>query len=441
MIEPVPGRVRAFLRRELPRWREEGLIDGAAEATLSRRYALQDDGTGLALAALYVLAAGLAGGGVISLVAWHWDEMGRAARLGLLAAALVAAHGTGHWMWRVSGRRPRLGHALTLLGTAIFGASIGLVAQIFQVSGPWYGAFGAWALGALVAGVALPSLPALCFSAFLALAVWGPGFVGDHARSADLVAWATGGGFLALAFQRRSRVLFLISAAGLGLVLAVAAGELSRTGWQTSTLVSLAAALGVAGAASAFAVLGAAGNVAALAGDAGWLARLALYGIGYVLSYEGVARGLLRFGPLRPWLTCLLPLALVSVGLLVLALRSARGSAAARATAAVAVAFPWLLVLTARAVHRPVGVAALANAALLAVAGIRIAHGLGTRQRGPFWEGLAVAAIVGVSRFFEIESLLWLKGVGFIACGGAVVAAALAFERRLQASRNEVEHG
>jgi len=58
-------------------------------------------------------------------------------------------------MWTVTGRQPRLGHAVSLLGTVLFGASIALVAQIFQVSGPWYGAFGAWALGAAVAGLVL----------------------------------------------------------------------------------------------------------------------------------------------------------------------------------------------------------------------------------------------------------------------------------------------
>jgi hypothetical protein len=72
-----------------------------------------------------------------------------------------------------------------------------------------------------------------------------------------------------------------------------------------------------------------------------------------------------------------------------------------------------------------------ANGVLLVIAGAWVLHGLRSRSRASFWEGLAIASIVAISRFFEIESLLWLKGAGFIAAGIGVVLAALAFERRL----------
>jgi len=161
MSDRMPYRFRAFLREELPRWRAEGLVDERSAEALAQRYLAEPEGTGLALAAIYVLAACLVGAGVISLVAWHWDELPRGLRLGMLGSALVAAHLAGYRMWKVQARRPLLGHAVSLLGTILFGASIGLVAQIFHVSGVWYGAFGAWALGALAAAVILPGLPEL----------------------------------------------------------------------------------------------------------------------------------------------------------------------------------------------------------------------------------------------------------------------------------------
>src|SRR5512141_2401162 len=162
MAQPIPSRFRAFLRGELAQGRAEGIVDGAAAEALTRRYGLDEpESSSLALGALYTLAAGLVGAGVISLVAWHWEQMPAAFRILLLVTVLVAARVPGWWMWKVTARQPRLGHAVSLLGTLVFGASIGLVAQIFHLSGVWYRFFGAWALGAVAAGVALPSLPAL----------------------------------------------------------------------------------------------------------------------------------------------------------------------------------------------------------------------------------------------------------------------------------------
>jgi uncharacterized membrane protein len=277
---------RASLRKELPLWRAEGIIDGPTEQALSARYALEDaDSAGLAIAALYVLAAALVAGGIVSLVAWHWDELSRWTRLGLLGVTLVTAHAIGYRMWLVTRRRPRLGHAISLLGTLVFGASIGLVAQIFQVSGVWYGAFGAWALGALGAGLLLSSVPTLCVATFLALLVWGPGFVADHGRIGDLVAWVIGGGSLALLFRFRSRVLLLIALIGLGTLLAVAAAHLRADGAATSSDSPLAAVLVLAAAACAFAA-SPPRSVAGLAPTAAWAGRLALYGAAYVTSFQ-----------------------------------------------------------------------------------------------------------------------------------------------------------
>jgi uncharacterized membrane protein len=128
---------RAGLRQELPRWRAEGLVDPRAAEVLAERYRLADpDPTGPSLLAVYVLGAFLVGAGVISLVAWHWEEMSRTARLSVIGIAMVAAHVAGFRL-QGAGRHPRLGHAISLLGTLVFGANIALVAQIFQVSGAW----------------------------------------------------------------------------------------------------------------------------------------------------------------------------------------------------------------------------------------------------------------------------------------------------------------
>ena len=97
---------------------------------------------------------------------------------------------------------------------------------------------------------------------------------------------------------------------------------------------------------------------------------------------------------------------------------------AAGAVAAGAYRHAWLLVATG------------ANVLVAVVAVSRLAEGIAGLRRGAFWEGIGLGGLLLVSRFLEIDRLLWLKGLGFIACGGAVTWAAVRFERR----RAEVRH-
>ena len=174
------GRIfRARLKRELPRWRADAIISSSSEKTLAARYQLDEEGVSVATAAIYLLGVLLIGGGVISLVAWNWDALGRFAKLSLIGSAMIVAHGSGYWLWKISGRMPKLGHALMLLGTLIFGANIGLVAQIFHIhTGPSSG-LAAWAIGAAVAAWALPSVPHGVLAAAIS-AVWAPVFFEEH---------------------------------------------------------------------------------------------------------------------------------------------------------------------------------------------------------------------------------------------------------------------
>jgi hypothetical protein len=127
--------------------------------------------------------------------------------------------------------------------------------------------------------------------------------------------------------------------------------------------------------------------------------------------------------------------AIFAVGALVLGLSRRWAGGRALAEALVAAAGVGGVALGIRQLS-PEAVAVAANAALVGLAGLRVAEGLTAVRRWPFWEGVGLAAALLVSRFLEIERLLWLKGLGFIACAAAVSWAALAFERR----RQEVRH-
>src|SRR5262245_41075380 len=140
---------RAALKREIPAWTEQGILAEDKAARLRSLYELDDLGkesSQLLSAALFTLGSMMVGGGVISFVAAHWDEISRGPKVILLFAALLIFHIAGYWL-RYRSAWPRLGHALIFCGCLVFGANIGLLAQAYQVSGVWYGMLWVLAVG------------------------------------------------------------------------------------------------------------------------------------------------------------------------------------------------------------------------------------------------------------------------------------------------------
>jgi uncharacterized membrane protein len=427
-MEALSGGFRDGLRRELPRWLDEGLVAPDAAAALRARYRLDErDRTLPGLLAVYLLGALLAGAGVISLVAWHWEGMAPSLKLALLGGALAALHVAGA---KLQPRAPRLGHALAFLGTLVFGASVGLVAQIFHVSGVWWGGFGAFAAGALAAGLLYESLPHLLLAAVLALWVAGPGLGHDHPAPAVAGAWAAVALFLGLAWRHRSRALVVLAAVGLGATLV---GVLSGVFEGTHAVPLAVAAVGAmfASAPLAIAPLQARSDTAArLAGAARVTGRLAFVASAWCLSFTDLARGALLPRPIDAAIPAVIAPALVlALAALVVGLRREDVEPLARGEAmllfATALAFAAGLSLeTGRAA------ALVANLVLAFLAAGRIVRGLATNQRAPFWEGMGIAGLVLITRFVENELSLLARGVIFLAAGIAVIVAGAWFERR-----------
>ena len=438
-MEQTSRRFREDLRRLLPGWQRDGLLSPEAAEVLWTRYRLGDpepDGPGLL--PVYVLGAMLVGAGVISLVAWNWESMAPAAKLAVIGMAMVACHAGGLVLWRGPGRMPRLGHAVSFLGTLVFGAGVGLVAQIFHVSGVWWAGFAAFAAGALAAGVLYPSLPTLLLGAVLALGVAGPGLAQDHPRPGLALAWALALALLGLAWRARSRALAVVTAVGLGATLSGGLVGARAADFVPLALASLAAAL--ASTPLAAAPLAARGDAGArLTAALRPLGRLGFLAVAYVLSFEELARHVRLVGRWPPE-------ALLAAGP-AFAFAVAAGVTGHRRAEADPLARGEALLLTATVValgagmllEGGTGTALVANLVIAFVAAGRIVRGLTTLERGPFWEGIAVAGLLTVTRFVSLEGQLWLKGAGFIACGAAVMIAGVTFERR-RARAEEASH-
>jgi uncharacterized membrane protein len=140
---------RKFLETDSPAWVAEGLITEAQRERLLARYppdAVQ------AVGLLPLLGSILVGLSALSVVAANWQSLPTQLRLGLLLGSLLAAYTSGEYFLRRGNRR--VGHGLIGLGLVLFGASIILTSQLYQLVGYDVSGLLAW----VVVGVMLSFL-------------------------------------------------------------------------------------------------------------------------------------------------------------------------------------------------------------------------------------------------------------------------------------------
>ncbi|MBF9141305.1 DUF2157 domain-containing protein [Hymenobacter properus] len=136
---------RKFLETESPGWVADGLISEAQRQQLLARYPTDAPTLGL----LPLLGSVLVGLSALSVVAANWQALPAALRLALLLGSLLGAYGAGAYFLRRG--NADLGHGLIGLGLILFGASIILVSQLYQLVGYDVSGLLAW----VVAGTAL----------------------------------------------------------------------------------------------------------------------------------------------------------------------------------------------------------------------------------------------------------------------------------------------
>lgn len=424
---------RAALKAELPTWVQDGLVSAASAAQLTERYhldKLEKESSRLLAAVLFTLGSLLLGGGVISFVAAHWEELPVGFKVALVFALLLAFHLTGYWL-RFKRGWPRLGHALLFCGSLVFGANIGLMAQIFHVSGNWYRAYLAWGVGALAMAWAVNSW----LTGVLALVttfVWFAGFAGDaHERAATVYPFLLAAALLPLAWRTGSRVLYTLTFLGLICALPTLAGIESDSG--LNVLLALMAGGFLAWAAGEFQRT--TGNQPAFGNPLATLGLIVLAVCAYLWSFHFLWD--------RSWdsqwhgFYWLLPTGAaiaLGVSLLVQSWTSPRSERIFSYCILVAL----LLSLAATVLGRGrIALPTVAmNLAALLLAAIGIGKGIRDQRRLAFWLGTLFLVLLVLSRFFEYETGLLLKSAAFIGCGALILFAGIAYERFLQ--RREV---
>lgn len=424
---------RAALKAELPAWVQDGLLSAASAEQLNQRYQLdklEKESSRLLAAVLFTLGSLLLGGGVISFVAAHWEELPVSVKVALVFALLLAFHLTGYWL-RFKRDSPRLGHALLFCGSLVFGANIGLMAQIFHVSGDWYRAYLAWGVGALAMAWAVNSW----LTGVLALVttfVWFIGFAEDfHERAATVYPFLLAAALLPLARRTSSRVLYTLTFFAIICALTALAEIKGSSG--LNVLLALMAGGFLTWAAGEF--LRTAGNQPGFGNPLATLGLVTLAAGAYVWSFHHLWDR--NWG--SQWRTYhwLLPVGVaVALGISLIVQSWASPRSERLFSYGILLALLLSIAATVMSKGRIAWPTAAMNLAALIFAAIGIGKGIVDQRRLAFWAGTLFLVLLILSRFFEYETGLLLKSAAFIGCGALILFAGLTYERWLQ--RREV---
>jgi uncharacterized membrane protein len=139
-------------------WVADGLVTEEQAAAIRARYAgeAKAERRGRLVTALSLLGALAVGAGVILFFAANWSAIPKAARLVVLLAALSAALLGGD---RLRATYPRVGEAVRFLGGLLFGGSIFLVGQMYNVSDDLGLGFLLWSAGAAAGTLVFRTAP------------------------------------------------------------------------------------------------------------------------------------------------------------------------------------------------------------------------------------------------------------------------------------------
>ena len=430
---------RAALRNELAIWIQKGFITEETAKQLSIAYELDNlkhESTRLLSAVIFTIGGLLLGGGLISFVAANWEVIPTPIKLALLFSALLGLHTVGFWLWHSKNWR-RLGHALIFCGCLVFGANIGLVAQIFHISSNWYGGFGAWALGSLAMAWAIRSW----IVGVLALGtsfIWFLGFQTDHDQSASAYPLVLAIALLPLAWIIRSRVLYagtllgiILSAcvlagyqgSGRQLLFTMAAGgmfmwtlgELHRSARWRTEFANITRALGLA----LLALTAYVWSFHDLWDVSGYGPMRSLWA--FLFFSLSIAFSLLMWARARPTQPLLTAGVLLAGG--ILCASSLLSGASANMSNG-----EFLFTIT-------------TNLAALILAAIIIGVGLIDERRLAFWLGSLYLVLLILSRFLEYETSLLVKSAAFLACGVTVIIAGISYEKYLGRKTAGIETG
>ena len=240
---------RYQLKKEVEKWRSEGLIDRDLAEELAIRYQF----TNLAqvsqksfLAVITTLGFILLGLAVITFVAANWQAWSKSIKVLILLSFFLGVNITGFYLWQeqTENWKSRLGQGLLLLGALSFGADIGLMSQIFHQTDAIHKLFLIWGFGvlAMAYGLQLTSLGilAIILTSIGYFTGFYEGIFYEFGNDFLQMPLLIGIFFIPLAYWCRSRWLFCLS-----LILLVISFDINLLGLLESKNIYNAYTLGL----------------------------------------------------------------------------------------------------------------------------------------------------------------------------------------------------
>ncbi len=211
-----------WLARESSHWCDAGAIDEDARRRILAAYEGEPFIRGpLVLVVLAILMFGI---GVLLLIGYNWHRIPQSGKIAMILAAVAASFIGSAFAY--ARQRTKVGEALALLGTLLYGNGIWLIAQVLHIQGHFPDAFLWSGIGAGVCAFLLRSTLIGIETAIL-LAVWA--FASPAASQRPdylfLAAWPL---VLVLAYRLRSAVTLAIAAFAMPLWAFVSTVTLSR---------------------------------------------------------------------------------------------------------------------------------------------------------------------------------------------------------------------
>lgn len=425
-----------WLFAELERWTADRIVSVEQATRIRALYAEPVAALSWGLMVFFGLGAVIVGLGVILLFAYNWAEIPKFGKLALILGATGAAHGAGLRLRGRGGWHAQLGEALSLLGTMAFGAGIWLVAQIYHIDEHFPNGFLIWACGALAMAWALESIAQAIVAAVL-LAIWGGTEALRFHSPAGISALFIVLGLGPLFWRRRSPLMLAVLVASLYWLMLVNAAHWGRAGGVFANGLALAVLL-IALAKLAGPEFGR--GVRGVLGFFGWSGFLVC---AYILSFDGAARGVLRWisRPEAGTVTLLYRWLLFAfaaaawVGLAWRA-RSGRSPAIPREEWLCPVALLYVQGLGIFDRSDAGFVAVVFNLICVAIAAAWMVRGCREGRLRPTVLGSLLLSAVMLARYFDLFDSLALRGLAFLVLGGVLFAEGF-YYRHLRRSEAE----
>jgi uncharacterized membrane protein len=212
---------RERLDIELRELEREGVLTASQRGQVAARLVpllpKKVDGVSRFVSIVAMLGAALLASGILMFFAANWASFPQGFKLFLIFATLLGFHHFGYRLAEDPGRSPRIGRALTATGVLLFGAAIGLIAQIYHLTSHHHHAFLVWWLTSipfvlLTRSRAILAIVVTIFLGWLALesGVW----LDDHLERLRFEGWLAAYAVLGLAVAALFRGLIALSRRG-----------------------------------------------------------------------------------------------------------------------------------------------------------------------------------------------------------------------------------